>query len=312
VLLTARSPDGGLHFGDSQLVSGTNTVGNRGWQAMAVSPTGSVHLAWLDHRRMAAEADAAVSHQHHGASATTAESPAVEDPVDTSIAARKSDLYFAALAGAPEPRAVTAGVCYCCKTAMAHGPDGAIHLTWRHVYPGNMRDIAFTVSRDDGATFSEPVRVSEDQWAIAGCPDDGPSMAVDTAGRLHIVWPTAVAGTDGTARKSLFHSMTVDGRTFSPRVAIPHDGDASHPQIVAIGDGSVVVAWDGYVGDTAHVHRARGTFDSTGALRFVPGSAAPVPGRYPTLVVAEKRLLTAWSDRQGSASSIRLSIDSLD
>src|SRR2546428_6175711 len=30
------------------------------------------------------------------------------------------------------------------------GRDGTIQLAWRDVYPGNIRDIAFAVSRDDG------------------------------------------------------------------------------------------------------------------------------------------------------------------
>ena len=46
-------------------------------------------------------------------------------------------------------RALTSGVCYCCKTSLAIA-DGSVYAVWRHVYPGNMRDIAFTVSRDGG------------------------------------------------------------------------------------------------------------------------------------------------------------------
>ena len=44
------------------------------------------------------------------------------------------------------PQGVTGGVCYCCKTAIAAGPADTLYLAWRHVYPGNMRDMAFTVS----------------------------------------------------------------------------------------------------------------------------------------------------------------------
>jgi hypothetical protein len=34
--------------------------------------------------------------------------------------------------------------------------------------------------------------VSEDGWQINGCPDDGPSMAVDGSNRAHRIWPTVV------------------------------------------------------------------------------------------------------------------------
>ena len=75
-----------------------------------------------------------------------------------------SQLYVASLDGSVAPKGVTGGVCYCCKTAIAAGPANSLYLAWRHVYPGNMRDIAFTVSRDGGKSFAPPVRVSEDKW----------------------------------------------------------------------------------------------------------------------------------------------------
>src|ERR1700710_3157521 len=87
-----------------------------------------------------------------------------------------------------------AGVCYCCKTSLVTGDDGSLYAAWRHVYPGNIRDIAFTVSRDSGRTFADPVRVSDDRWVLDGCPENGPAMAIDGRNRVHIVWPTLVSG----------------------------------------------------------------------------------------------------------------------
>ena len=106
--------------------------------------------------------------------------------------AQRSKLFFGSLDGAIAPRAITGGVCYCCKTALAVGPDGAIHAAWRHVYAGNVRDIAFTLSRDGGRTFAPPVRVSDDRWVLDGCPENGPALAVDGHDAVHVVWPTLV------------------------------------------------------------------------------------------------------------------------
>jgi len=47
------------------------------------------------------------------------------------------------------------------------GRDGSIFAAWRHVYPGNIRDIA---SRSP-ATAAAPCgtgRVSDDQWVLTG------------------------------------------------------------------------------------------------------------------------------------------------
>lgn len=308
VLLTSRSTDGGQSFPPAALVSGTDTVGNRGWHTLDVAPDGDVHLAWLDHRRTAAAAGAATAHRHHANATGVTPTPAT-GPVDTVAMAQRSDLYFASAPADAAPRALTSGVCYCCKTAMVHGTDGAIHIAWRHVYPGNMRDIAFTTSRDGGRTFSDPIRVSEDLWSIAGCPDDGPAMTVDAAGRIHVVWPTMVTYRNGSTQKMLFHAMTADGRAFTPRVAVSTDSAAHHPQVTAAADGSIVVAWDGHVGEEPHVFRARGTSNSAGAMVFARIDEAPQSGRYPAVLSTGPMTITAWVTGRAPESMIRVSVD---
>ena len=58
--------------------------------------------------------------------------------------AQKSALYYGpARAGAE--RELFKGVCYCCKTAMVAAPGGVLYAAWRHVFAGNLRDIAFTI-----------------------------------------------------------------------------------------------------------------------------------------------------------------------
>ena len=117
-----------------------------------------------------------------------------------------------------------------------------MHLAWRHVYPGNLRDIAFTTLMAAGVTGT-PVRVSEDRWMLQGCPDDGPAMDVDGSGRVHVVWPTVVTN-DGAGQKVLFHASSADGRTFTARTRVPVEGQANHPQIAVARDGTLVLAWD--------------------------------------------------------------------
>ena len=72
------------------------------------------------------------------------------------------------------------------------------------------------MSRDGGKTFAPQIRVSEDQWEVEGCPDDGPAVAVDAEGVVHVVWPTLVSE-DGAQTIALFHALSGDGRRFSTR-----------------------------------------------------------------------------------------------
>jgi hypothetical protein len=299
-LRTARSEDGGRTFSPSKTIEGTDTVGNRGWQAIAPDPRGVVHAVWLDHRRH--DSPSAGTHQHDHAAAMAQPSPTV----DTVAMAQLSDLYFATLGGSEPPRAVTAGVCYCCKTALARAPDGALHVAWRHVYPGNMRDMAFMTSRDGGLTFTAPIRVSEDGWSIAGCPDDGPAMAIDDTGRVHLVWPT-MADVNGVEAKTLFHAMTSDGRTFTPRAPLPTEGTAHHPQASMGPDGSLVVVWDETTDTGRRVVRARaGLPASAGPLTFARELVSAQPGRYPVTITAGDRQLTAWTSTTGDRPVIRV------
>jgi len=129
----ARSVDGGRTFGASRAVNAPGAAGNRGWHAMTLDPRGNANVVWLDHRNMAA------AHEAHEADASS------HGTRDGAAMAERSGLYIARVTGnAVEPeRQVTSGVCYCCKTAVAAAPDGAIVAAWRHVYPGNIRDIAF-------------------------------------------------------------------------------------------------------------------------------------------------------------------------
>ena len=124
---------------------------------------------------------------------------------------------------------LTSGVCYCCTSAIVALPGGTLVSAWRHVYAGNMRDRAFTVSRDGGRSFAPPARVSEDGWSIHGCPDDGPALAAAPDQRVHIVWPTVIPGAEPMG--ALFYSVLRDDGTCARRTRIPTLGSPkpSHP-----------------------------------------------------------------------------------
>lgn len=299
-LVQAESRDGGRSFTRAHLVPGSDAAGNRGWEATTVDRRGQVDAVWLDHRGLAAQ-DADMATMHHQTGGATAGKP------DGVAMAQRSKLYFASLDGALEPHAVTGGVCYCCKTALASGPDGTLYAAWRHVFPGNLRDIAFTLSRDDGRTFAPPLRVSEDKWMIEGCPDDGPAMAVDAAGRVHIVWPTLVTAPGGPTDQTiaLFGATSRDGQAFSARQRLPTEGVAHHPQLAVARDGTLIAAWDESAGGSRRVVVARGRLDADGRAQFtrsiVSESSRAI---YPAVAVSRDRVVAAWTSVSGDLSSI--------
>ena len=309
-LLQSSSTDGGRTFSASALVPGSDAAGNRGWEAVAAGPGGRFFSVWLDHRKLAAPDQTKMAGEHHhegaaGPAAKPAAKPAAAQ-MDGVAMAQLSQLYVAALDGSVAPQGVTGGVCYCCKTAVVAGPSNSLFLAWRHVYPGNMRDIAFTVSRDGGRTFSTPVRVSEDKWMLEGCPDDGPSMVVDGTGAVHIVWPAVVTEKAGPV-KALFYATSRDGKTFSPRRRLPTEGQANHPQLAIDATGSLAVAWDESGSGTRTLASAIGRPDAAGAMQFTRSTGARDIGTYPVVAAVSKTgWLRAYTVGDPSKSEIRV------
>lgn len=304
----ARSADGGRTFSEPIALQSPGAAGDRGWPALAVDAGGDAHAVWLDHRglaaRRAAQGVASKAGRHVHGSPTTG---------DSSVMAQGSSLFYASSSGgAAQEREVTPGVCYCCKTALAAGPGRVLVAAWRHVYPGDLRDIAFAISRDGGRSFSPPVRVSEDGWAINGCPDDGPAVVVNAAGITHVVWPTVIPGNEPVG--ALFYASTRDGQRFTPRVRIPTLGSPkpTHPQIALAADGTLLVAWDELIDGRRVAVARRLTVKAGAAPTFGDAVTLPTAGNasHPVLAATSAGVFAAWTsggdDAQVRAGFVRL------
>jgi hypothetical protein len=291
-LLVARSQDGGASFTRATALPGSEAAGNRGWESTAVDRDGRVVAVWLDHREMASSGGSMHHEGHDHASAGTPNA-------DGAVRAESSKLYFATLDGTSGARSVTGGVCYCCKTAVTTGPDGAIYAAWRHVYPGNLRDIAFTISRDGGRTFTAPARVSADGWSLDGCPENGPALAVGIDGVIHALWPTMVAAatSDGEPALALFHAAGRNGDAFSPRERMVTEGTPRHPQLAATSAG-LVAAWDEQIASGSRrvvlAHVTHGGSDPAHFSReIVSGSAR---AQTPAIAGTSDAVVIAWAE----------------
>jgi hypothetical protein len=183
-----------------------------------------------------------------------------------------------------------------------------VYAAWRHVYPGNIRDIAFTLSHDGGRTFAPPTRVSDDRWVLDGCPENGPALAVDVARRVHVVWPTLVAGAAPGREPTLalFYAVSRDGQRFSPRQQIPTEGFPRHPQIAIGSRGEIAVTWDEQASGSRRVALGRGAPDDTGAVRFVRQLvSADGPASYPVIASTDEGLVVAWTSGAADRATIQ-------
>jgi hypothetical protein len=313
-LKLARSRDGGRTFDAPLTMQSPDVPGDRGWPALTADAQGTAHIVWLDHRGLAAERGGS----GHG-----------QTPHDGVAMAQRSGLYYAAAQdpasgtqrahsdpavrlkpeatrGGVTEREITRGVCYCCKTALAAGRGGTLFTAWRQVYPGNIRDIAFSVSADSGRSFSLPVRISRDDWTINGCPDDGPAVAVDSGGTAHVVWPTVISGQQPEG--AIFYASTRDGRTFTPRHRIATLGSAKpeHPHITIDEGQRIVAAWDELVNGmrvaaVREVRRGRSAAVSLGPIIRLSERG---PASYPIVAPTAGGLVAVWTSGPPGASVI--------
>jgi hypothetical protein len=102
------------------------------------------------------------------------------------------------------------------------------------------RDIIVARSEDGGKTFTPSV-VSQDGWELNGCPVVGPTLTIDAAGVLAVVWFVG----DGKQPGLYFAASSDHGKTFSARQLL--DGNqrlGKHAHAVRLGNGKTLVAWD--------------------------------------------------------------------
>jgi len=296
-IVSARSGDGGRTFGPTAVIAGGEGPGNRGWENIAIDSVGHVHAVWLDHRELAKSASMTHMAEHHVEPA--------ESKKDAVATAQLSKLYSATLDDNSSSHPITGGVCYCCKTAIAVGAQNDIYLAWRHVYPQNVRDMAFTESHDGGRTFSAPIRISEDKWQIEGCPEDGPALAVDARRQIHVVWPTLVNdGPNAQPTIGIFYASN-NGHGFVQRQRVSTEGVPHHPQI-AVARESIYLAWDELGNGRRQVvvaHRPlSAAADAKWSREVVSGD---VPGTYPSIVPTGAGIVVAWTSNAPN-SVIRL------
>ena len=305
-LLSARSDDGGRRFSPPAPIPGSDAAGNRGWESVAMTPDGDAVALWLDHRELATGATANGMHQHEHATG-----PARSDAErsDGAVRAQRSKLFFGRVSGADPGHALVGGVCYCCKTALVAAAGGRVYAAWRHVYPGNVRDVAFSMSSDGGTTFAAPVRVSDDRWVLDGCPENGPALAVDARSRVHVVWPTLVPPEKSTDEPTLalFYAMSSDGRRFTARQRMPSGPVARHPQLALGSRGDLVAVWDEPAGGRRRVAMARGTVDANGVASFVRQTFDDRDSAtYPVVAVTNEGPLVAWVSGSTGPTVIRV------
>ena len=142
------------------------------------------------------------------------------------------------------------------------------------------------------------------QLELDGCPDDGPSLAVDSGGRVHIAWPTLVTGADGEPNGDLLRHV-VGRAELHASAAAPDQGTPHHPQI-AWSRGRVLVTWDELKGGTRQIVLASRSDEAPADESFSRQVVSGPTRGYPAVSATDSRVLVAWTEVLPGASRVRV------
>lgn len=123
---------------------------------------------------------------------------------------------------------------------------GLIYIAWARE-DGDVYNVYVVVSRDKGASFSDPMRVNLDFDAPSGM-HAAPSLAVGPNGAVYVAWASRRAGVENAADIRLARSMDGgrDGAGFETSVVVNDAGAVGNRgfESMAVGpDGEVYVVW---------------------------------------------------------------------
>jgi hypothetical protein len=295
--LVKSTDDGKTWAAPVTITDGEEAFGAHSFHALHVASDGTIYASWLGTppRTSTTVAQAGtpilVSEQKTDTSGHAQHMSPASAPKTGSWIARSTD---GGRTFSPRVRVDVDEACPCCRTALASDKNGALYMAWRHVHPGNIRDVVVAKSLDRGATWGELVRVHADDWKFDGCPHAGPSIAVDSAGVIHIAWWT---GKDGSA--GVYYAKSRDGaKSFDSPVAlgVAQASRPAHVQLALAAGNRVVVAWDDGTKQIPQVV-VRTSRDGGGSFtEAVTLSAVGRAASFPVIGVMGDSVAVAWSE----------------
>lgn len=264
----SRSIDGGKTFSPPSIVHQDCAEITHRFDALSVSPSGRIYVAWVDKRDLIAAKK--TKQAYDGAAIYYAFS---EDAGASFSAERK----------------VADSSCECCRIAMLANEQGDAVMMWRHLFVGGVRDHAMAkISANE--TNPKIHRASFGNWKIDACPHHGPAIAKGGDWGYHLAW------FDGGDKAGLFYAR-MDGEAWVSSPA-KRFGDASsqagHPALISDGE-QVWLAWKEMTDKASLVKLVKS--NDGGRSWDAPAVISQTKGKsdYPQLLLKNGQAYLAWN-----------------
>jgi len=179
-------------------------------------------------------------------------------------------------------------VCDCCQTSSAMTENGPI-IVYRDRSQQEVRDI-YATRLVDGA-WTLPQAIYNDNWQIAGCPVNGPSVAAMNK-RVAVAWFNAK---DDVPKIQLVLS-TDSGLSFSEPIVVESPNTNGRVDTTILDSGNIIVSWMDTVGE-AKIMLSR--YDINGELLSTTEVAGSSPSRrsgFPIIEAVGNSVYVTWTD----------------
>ena len=179
-------------------------------------------------------------------------------------------------------------VCDCCQTSSAMTENGPI-IVYRDRSQQEVRDI-YATRLVDGA-WTLPQAIYNDNWQIAGCPVNGPSVAAMNK-RVAVAWFNAK---DDVPKIQLVLS-TDSGLSFSEPIVVESPNTNGRIDTTILDSGNIIVSWMDTVGE-AKIMLSR--YDINGELLStteVAVSSASRRSGFPIIEAVGNSVYVTWTD----------------
>lgn len=184
-------------------------------------------------------------------------------------------------------------VCDCCQTSSTV-VDEDVFVVYRDRSPDEVRDISL-VRRKNGL-WQNPEDISIDNWKIAGCPVNGPSISSNN-NQIAIAWYTM----DQDTGKVFLKISNNNAESFGERIRIDHGQALGRVKIKHSNKGDIFVCWFEMHEENSSLLLKR--FNSEGLLIEEWNIATVSSGResgFPALSIQGDELILTWTQNHNS------------
>jgi hypothetical protein len=189
-------------------------------------------------------------------------------------------------------------VCECCPTTAAMTSEGPV-VAYRNRTEDEIRDIY--VSRLENGKWTDGKPVHNDNWKIAACPVNGPTLS---ARERDVVLAWFTVKDDVGHAYAAFSSDA--GRTFGTPIRLDETSALGRVDVALLPDGSALATWIEFAEQQSSFSMRRvepsGRTSARTAVTAIAGARA---SGYPRIAFDRNEVVFAWTENQAGQSVVK-------